>query len=267
MFEGLQRADPEALEALVYPGLGESTSEQGSIRDSKIDFLSAIQKSVYCQCTDDRDRIYAVMGMTSATSKNRFEADENVPTLKIDYTRSAGEVFQDAARYVMLSDRNCSLLCLDGQYGGMIGNEYLPSWCPNWSKPFYLDYYRSRTCVGPGSSSGNFYFEDRKLYIRALPVGSALLETTEGNWEPRTTEVIILNNARRVETYFGHGSDVKNGDVVVAMKFCCDMLVLRPSAKDSYYVIVGRARVLGSEWTIPRAEEYLDSHLKYFTIV
>jgi hypothetical protein len=119
------------------------------------------------------------MGMTSITSKRRAGTNQASPTLNIDYSRSPPEVFQDAARLMMHMDGDCSLLYLDGTFGGTVDNEELPSWCPNWSKPFVTDMYKITTSTEPSLGRKGFYFENRCLYIKEFLFGLVLSVLSE----------------------------------------------------------------------------------------
>lgn len=97
------------------------------VGESKRDIINTLNRSIDCQATDERDRIYGIVGMTNVQTTNRLDLSEL--HLVIDYGRSLSHVFCDVARYLMRRESSTSaLLCLQGNFG----SADLPSWCPDW---------------------------------------------------------------------------------------------------------------------------------------
>lgn len=72
--------------------------------------------------TDPRDKIYALVGLTTARSD---------PGFQIDYSHSVRRVYIDTAAYILKSSRTLDFLCAKTK-----GDEFpqdLPSYCPNWA--------------------------------------------------------------------------------------------------------------------------------------
>ncbi|CAG8957591.1 hypothetical protein HYFRA_00010457 [Hymenoscyphus fraxineus] len=72
--------------------------------------------------TDPRDKIYALVGLTTARSD---------PNFQIDYSHSVRQVYIDTASYILTTSKT-----LDFLYAKTKGDEFpkdLPSWCPNWA--------------------------------------------------------------------------------------------------------------------------------------
>jgi hypothetical protein len=66
-------------------------------------------------------------------------ASPDKATIIIDYGKSISEVYQDVVRYYAGIENSLDILCMDASFGGQVGGEELPSWCPNWSLPFGKD--------------------------------------------------------------------------------------------------------------------------------
>ncbi|CAG8977320.1 hypothetical protein HYALB_00009191 [Hymenoscyphus albidus] len=72
--------------------------------------------------TDPRDKIYALVGLTTARSD---------PNFQIDYSHSVRQVYIDTASYILTTSKTLDFLCAKTK-----GDEFpqdLPSWCPNWA--------------------------------------------------------------------------------------------------------------------------------------
>ncbi|KXT15057.1 hypothetical protein AC579_1497 [Pseudocercospora musae] len=104
------------------------------------DIVRVLRRSVGCQCSDLRDHVYGVIGMST---------DANIPTgmlsapseatphkhVMIDYhTRNTvAMVFEHLARYLIQRDGNINILLLNATFGGTIdAKNELPSWVPDW---------------------------------------------------------------------------------------------------------------------------------------
>ena len=77
--------------------------------------------STYCNATDDRDRVYALLGVATEAERE---------AIKIDYTESVAEVYRRTAGYLVKLEGGLDLLFEAGCYEYMEG---LPSWSPNWA--------------------------------------------------------------------------------------------------------------------------------------
>ena len=116
------------------------------------DLIAILGGTYSCECRDPRDRVYAVLGMTNAkyaaVSKVAVCDKETIP---VDYGKSISEVYQDVVRYYAVKDNTLDILCMDASFGGQVGGQELPSWCPNWSlpfgkeRPYELQTFRKRT--------------------------------------------------------------------------------------------------------------------------
>jgi len=82
------------------------------------------------RASDPRDKIYALVGLSSARNDSRFV---------VNYSASVRQVDTNVARYILVSSKKLDIICpmVPGPPGS---NEFdLPSWVPDWttgSSPF-----------------------------------------------------------------------------------------------------------------------------------
>ena len=111
------------------------------------DLLQALQRGSTSKCSNLRDYVYAVVGMTSACRDLRSGNQRSALTpLSVNYHQTVSQVFQDAVKYHVRRTRSFDIfidLWGTGQtssqrpvFGGEVNGCRLPSWCPNWSAPW-----------------------------------------------------------------------------------------------------------------------------------
>lgn len=129
-------ANPEEVARILVQECGDSRYS-GHGAPSKTDLLDVLVRSCYSQVSNDRDRVYGVLGMT--TTRTKIQSDniteyDGAPILIVDYGRSLSQVFQDATMYLLNRDRSLHTLYVSGSFGSS-GDLSLPSWCPDWRFP------------------------------------------------------------------------------------------------------------------------------------
>ncbi|KAG8525632.1 uncharacterized protein KY384_009276 [Bacidia gigantensis] len=82
-----------------------------------------LQRSQWAQCSDPRDRIFAVLHLIP-------EAERRL--VRPDYTKTPGEVYRDLVIHTSVTTRDLNLLsyCEIGDQ-----DSSMPSWVPNWAVP------------------------------------------------------------------------------------------------------------------------------------
>ena len=102
----------------------------------KTELAEILQSSSYSEYSDPRDRVYAILGMTTAYRAFTTKVSSPRTDLHINYGKSAAQVYSDVVRYYVERDKNLAILCLPICYGQDVHGQRLPTWCPNWSVPF-----------------------------------------------------------------------------------------------------------------------------------
>ncbi|KAF2159009.1 hypothetical protein M409DRAFT_30544 [Zasmidium cellare ATCC 36951] len=105
------------------------------LQPQRKDIMNVLKRTATCECSDPRDRIYGVVGMTTTVITEGDPTSEE-PSLRIDYNKSVSHVFQDVSRYVIARDQSLALLHLNASYGAHVEGEALPTWAVNWQRPF-----------------------------------------------------------------------------------------------------------------------------------
>ncbi|KAK3648614.1 hypothetical protein LTR56_007441 [Elasticomyces elasticus] len=123
----------ENLQAFVRPTVAERLrltlrELPDSAGHSDADIVAVLTRTASSDCSDPRDHVYGILGMTATNLTSKW-----IPHLIVDYHKSISEVYEDVVRYVMARDQNLDILLLDGAYGGLIEGSRLPSWCPDFS--------------------------------------------------------------------------------------------------------------------------------------
>ncbi|KAK5709982.1 hypothetical protein LTR17_019311 [Elasticomyces elasticus] len=90
------------------------------------------------EASDPRDYIFALLGLTNCVSGNPSASPVDQDTYKrplpfsVDYTMSVSEVFQQATKYILNSDRSLLLLSESGSSNLPPSDPLLPSWTIDW---------------------------------------------------------------------------------------------------------------------------------------
>lgn len=101
--------------------------------------VNVLNAAVACESSDPRDRVYALLDMSSARIRRPNSLLTGGPSwmatldfcIEVDYSKSVSTVFADVARYVLRSERNLNLLYTQARFGAM-SDLKLPSWVPDW---------------------------------------------------------------------------------------------------------------------------------------
>ncbi|KAI1392517.1 heterokaryon incompatibility protein-domain-containing protein [Hypoxylon trugodes] len=96
-------------------------------RHAPVSLLDALIFSSSFGVTDPRDLVYGILGFTTVPISQGV-TNTHRATLKVDYSRSVSEVYQDVVKYEI--SRSGSLAILD--FAGSRPTPDLPSWTPDW---------------------------------------------------------------------------------------------------------------------------------------
>lgn len=118
----------------------EQTSEDEP-RKRKLNILDLIMQTAGCGYSNPRDRIYALLGISTTTSTLSTSKQHRKDSLPVDYQKSQAEVFVDLTIFLLdhgeVFDPKSlrSTLCLDAIFGTEIDGHQLPSWAIDWRHP------------------------------------------------------------------------------------------------------------------------------------
>jgi hypothetical protein len=93
-------------------------------RRGRRSLLSLIKATKYCQCSDPRDRIFALLSLVPNSEKQ--------VGIEPDYTKDVYEVYQDVAIKFTKGFGTLKLLHTVEMHEHLVG---VPSWVPDWSTP------------------------------------------------------------------------------------------------------------------------------------
>jgi hypothetical protein len=89
--------------------------------------LNLLEQYRGLECTDDRDRVYALLGLPSI--------DRNMPLPEPDYSKSVVEIYCEAVKPTIRYTTDLTVLCLPRRHGTMNDSKFkhkIPFWVPDW---------------------------------------------------------------------------------------------------------------------------------------
>ncbi|KAK4171220.1 heterokaryon incompatibility protein-domain-containing protein [Triangularia setosa] len=87
--------------------------------------LTLLASAAYFSCmdaTDDRDRLYGLIGLATAQS-----------SLRVDYTKKAAEVYLQFTKSFIEDHKSLDIICFAATYSAPSGTP-VPSWVPDWKR-------------------------------------------------------------------------------------------------------------------------------------
>jgi Heterokaryon incompatibility protein (HET) len=100
------------------------TSTRQLLKEEKSLPLSILLQTTHAfKATNPRDKLFALMGISDPASYG---------PVQIDYAKDVSSLYREAARYILMQERNLSLLHNTG-IGSSRNLMDLPSWAPDWS--------------------------------------------------------------------------------------------------------------------------------------
>jgi tetratricopeptide (TPR) repeat protein len=119
--------------SMVMPGSWHTFHASSVQQREPKPLLSLLLSHKNAACTDPRDRVYALLGLSSLHNTTH-------PSLRIDYTLPVSAVYLNVARAIIESTHSLDILCLStspvsrkdtGHYRPR--QPFLPSWAPDWN--------------------------------------------------------------------------------------------------------------------------------------
>lgn len=128
--------EKQSLQALLTTlgDFSKSGSEE-AIKKAPRDFTDVLMASPFFEAGDDRDYIYAVLGMTGIpTDSARRTRVDLKSKIRIDYGKTTSEVYQDAVRFILEQGKTSQQLAKIFNYhtGRLDRVPALPTWTMDW---------------------------------------------------------------------------------------------------------------------------------------
>ncbi|KAF2662177.1 HET-domain-containing protein [Lophiostoma macrostomum CBS 122681] len=105
-------------------------------RNGPCGMIWLLEKFDHFKCADDRDRIYALVGLADDvgnTPSDEWQQSNKMLSIKADYTLTTFEVYTQFAMTVI--NEKHKILWLLRQASSRYRSEGFPGWLPNWSMP------------------------------------------------------------------------------------------------------------------------------------
>lgn len=146
------------------PAIASFTSmSHQNVVDSLPFYLSYVQPS---KCSNPRDRVFRLLGLRCNTKELFPRLAKSM--LRVDYNKSEQQVYQDAAKYIILSQQDLQICYAQPLISKKV--QGLPSWVPDWSVrmeevpvAFLITHYKARDLL-----PGNISFNDSSMYVDGL---------------------------------------------------------------------------------------------------
>ncbi|KAK6849440.1 hypothetical protein PG995_013273 [Apiospora arundinis] len=111
----------------------EKVRQNAKEQDMPRDLISVLLATSAAQCTDPRDKIYAVLGLVGNEEYGE-QSNNKSPQVEVDYDADVGHVYQSLAqKYIAARDLRI-LSCVSRRKRTALGEGVdLPSWVPDWT--------------------------------------------------------------------------------------------------------------------------------------
>ncbi|KAH7351367.1 heterokaryon incompatibility protein-domain-containing protein [Rhexocercosporidium sp. MPI-PUGE-AT-0058] len=90
----------------------------------EMDLFVLLERFRHCLATDERDKVFALLGLTSTSL-----AQEKVVQVIPDYSKPAVDVYRSLARQYINKRKNLDIIC----HATLSNHMPIPSWVPSWS--------------------------------------------------------------------------------------------------------------------------------------
>lgn len=170
-----------------------SVTLMGDLKDSHdVQLLKVLVSTRHFKSTDPRDRIYAILGITTSP---------NQTGVIIDYALSTAEVFTSLATYNMLNVKSLAILGSAGLSKDSNTNSLLPTWVPNWAhdndRRICLSITGAFKAAGNSSPVVSLSANQKVLTLRGIKVDSI------SNLTKTTRKYTEAQNPNEPEEMFG----------------------------------------------------------------
>lgn len=160
-----------------------------------------------CKCSDERDRIFAILGVLHHTDKERWSFEPN-------YTSTLCQVYEDVSFSYMEAWENlhlmdyCDLASRDNK-------QDLPTWVPDWTSMSRIPYpfsFGFADCGAPGDfeRNGKGVLRARGLYVATIERADKLQDHVRGSYTKNVVEIRRISHGMTLtDTYVGGGTQLE----------------------------------------------------------
>jgi hypothetical protein len=99
-----------------------------------LDIINVMRRCSKSECSDLRDHVYALLGMTNLKHHTGDTVCGDDNALIVDYSKSVAQILEELTRYIIHRDQSLAVLCLEVPYGRDLSQSHLamlPSWVPD----------------------------------------------------------------------------------------------------------------------------------------
>ena len=89
-----------------------------------MDLFVLLERFRHCLATDERDKVFALLGLTSSSL-----AQERVVQVTPDYSKPAADIYRSLTRQYINKRKNLDIIC----HATLSNHMLVPSWVPSWS--------------------------------------------------------------------------------------------------------------------------------------
>lgn len=155
--------------------------------DHSLDIINVMRRCSGSECSNLRDHVYALLGMTNLNHQTGDTVHRNNNALIVDYSKSVVQVFEELTHYIIRRDQSLAVFCLDAPYGPDPSEPHLamlPSWVPDLRSPTFGRSWLQHTNMN--TNEYDFY----------MPYPSRRLDDIQSVWTSGYDPISITRSAR-----------------------------------------------------------------------
>jgi hypothetical protein len=216
-----------------------------SLNDLSRDVLTNLWDFHECECSDSRDRIFALVAFSARTNPR----DKRIkPSVKVDYSLNWEAVYVRFAAVCISSGHLDTLIEHAAAFGSLSRRDSsLPSWCPDWSKSRDIDQEKKRVAVSkfPNDALSRVLVEvsddDKAIFIR---ISATAVYKSIGPWDRLLTWADVAHSMAALmpaRTPFPHDD--------IAMLICSWVLEFHSTdARGNLYGTTSKSLINTAKW-------------------
>lgn len=155
---------PLILKVLMMSPKSKNVTNRLKVPEQQMELLDLLERFRYCEATDPRDKIYALLGLAS---------DVQPDEITIDYTMPVQQLYIDIVKFFLSKHQTLDILGAIIQQKSEL-QHFLPSWVPDWSFSTIHDDQRSfplkLVAEDPETSVSKAYFASGDTVVSLDPL-------------------------------------------------------------------------------------------------